>query len=364
MVRPFVIWGGYGGHNLGDEAILWALSRQLRRQEPETCQIVLVPRGVSEATRSQYAAWGIEVHSGPRPFVYRILFRARLVVGGGQMVDDSTPGWPVGWTSVLILINRLLGGTSIVLCIGAEPLRRRLARTLVSRVYSLAQVCTCRDDASAEVLIDAGVPKDKIRVTRDVVFSLDPAMLPRWDSGKPGLSIKVALLVAYDPKRIREKTGRSQSLVEVLLQKNISVILVAHDLREGYDHIAVEEIASRFPGHPLLYAFNGNRLEDVLSLYSECDAVISGRMHPLILASLVGTLPIALGGKAKVQSLLKISSIPALADASPQQQAEEIFELMARRDQIQQQLQRQIRCFGANVERSIAQALASPAAER
>ena len=357
MVRPFVIWGGYGGHNLGDEAILWALSRQLRRQEPETRQIVLIPGGVSDVTQSQYAAWGIEVHSGTRPFVYRILFRARLVVGGGQMVDDCTPGWPVGWTSVLILINRLLGGTSIILCIGAEPLRRRLARMLVSRVYSLAQVCTCRDDASAELLIDAGVPKDKIRVTRDVVFSLDPAILPRWQPGKPGVSVKVAILVAYDPKRIRENTARLRSLVEVLLQKNISVILVAHDLREGYDRIAVGEIASKFPGHPFLSTFKGNRLEDVMSLYSECDAVISGRMHPLILASLVGTLPIAFGGKAKVQSLLKISSIPALADASPQQYAEEIFELMARRDQIQQQLQQQIRCFSADVEQSIAQAL-------
>jgi polysaccharide pyruvyl transferase WcaK-like protein len=358
MDQAFVIWGGYGGHNLGDEAILWALSRQLRRQEPKTRQIVLIPGSVSDATRSQYAEWGIEVHSGPRPFVYSILFRARLVVGGGQMVDDSTPGWPVGWTSLLILINRLLWGTSIIVCIGAEPLRRRLARTLVSRIYSLAQGITCRDDASAAVLIDAGVPKDKVHVTRDVVFSLDPAVVPRWQSGRHGAAIKIALLMAYDPTRIREKTDRSQSLIEALLRRNIAVTLVAHDLREGYDRVAVEEIASRFAGHPLLGIFNGNRVEDVLALYSDCDAVISGRMHPLILASLTGTLPIAFGGKAKVQSLLKISSIPTLADAPPEQQVEQIFELIARRDQIQGELQQQIRAFRADVELSIAQALA------
>lgn len=357
MAEPFVIWGGYGGHNLGDEAILWALSRQLRRQDPGARQIVLIPGGVSDATRAQYAAWGIDVCSGPRPFVYSVLFRARLVVGGGQMVDDSTPAWPVGWTALLILINRLLGGSSVVVCIGAEPLKRPLARFLVRHVYSLARVCTCRDDASAEVLIEAGAPREKVRVTRDVVFSLAPSVLPRLHTGESGASLKIALLVAYDPNRIREKSDRSQLLVAALLERQISVVLVAHDLRPGYDHVAVDEILAKFPNDPRLSAFQGDRLEDVLLLYSECDAVVSGRMHPMILASLIGTLPIAFGGKAKVRSLLKFSSIPAIAEGSAQEQAAQVEELIARRGQIQRELAQQIAGFRADVEQSMAQAI-------
>jgi polysaccharide pyruvyl transferase WcaK-like protein len=358
MAKTFVIWGGFGGHNLGDEAILWALSRQLRRLGPSGRQVVLIPSGVSEATRAQYAAWGIEVCSGPRPFVYGILFRAHLVVGGGQMVDDSTLGWPVGWTALLIFINRLLGGTSVVVCIGAEPLRRPLARFLVRHIYSLAQVCTCRDDASAEVLIEAGVPGEKVRVTRDVVFSLAPAVLPRFHPGESGASLKVALLVAFDPNRIREKTDQSQFLAAALLERDVNVVLVAHDQRPRYDHVAVDEILARLPDHKKLTAFQGRRLEDILLLYSGCDAVISGRMHPLILAALVGTLPIAFGGKAKVRSLLESSSISALAEGSPQEQAAQVAELIARRGKIQQELAHQICRFRADVKRSIAQALA------
>src|ERR1700689_4771879 len=145
MADAFVIWGGYGGHNLGDEAILWALSRQLRRLEPGARQFVLVPRGGSDRVRDQYAAWKIEVISGSLPFSLQFLRKARLVVGGGQMVDDSSLGWPVGWSSLFLLINWLFGNKPLVLCIGAESLKRRLPRFLVGKVYAMAQVCTCRD---------------------------------------------------------------------------------------------------------------------------------------------------------------------------------------------------------------------------
>jgi polysaccharide pyruvyl transferase WcaK-like protein len=358
MAKAFVIWGGYGGHNLGDEAILWALSRQLRRLEPSARQYVLVPHQVSDRVRDQYAAWKVEIVSGSLLRSLLILRRARLVVGGGQMVDDSSLGWPVGWSSLFLLINWLSGNKSLVLCIGAESLRRRLPRFLVRNVYAMAEVCTCRDIESSEILQDAGITERKIWTTRDVVFSLDRALLPQWSPTASGGGIKVAMLIAYDPKRIRETTERSSQLVDALLRSGVTVHLVAHDLRAEYDPRAVGELQAKYDGHPAVITPRAQSVDDVLNLYSECDAVISGRMHPLILAALVGTLPVAFGGKAKVRSLLAMSGIPALSGESAEEQSQELLQLLARRAELLPQIAEVLRDFHSDVETVMTKALA------
>ena len=165
----------------------------------------------------------------------KILRKARLVVGGGQMADDTSLGWPVGWSSLFLFVNWVSGKKPLVTCIGAESLNRPLPRMLVKYIYSLARVCTCRDADSTEVLRRAGISKDKVWTTRDVVFSLDRALLPQWRASEAKSHPKVAMLIAYDPKRIREGTTRSIHLIDALLNVGISVQLVAHDLRTDYD---------------------------------------------------------------------------------------------------------------------------------
>jgi len=357
VTNSFVIWGGYGGHNLGDEAILWALSRQLRRLEPAARQYVLVPRGVSREVKAQYDAWQIEVVSGPLPASLQILRKARLIVGGGQMVDDTSLGWPVGWSSLFLLINWFFGKKPLVTCIGAEKLNRKLPRFLVKHMYSLAQVCTCRDPESTEVLKDAGIRENKVWTTRDVVFSLDRALLPQWNQSDADHQLRVAMLIAYDPKRIREKNERTIQLIDALLKNGISVQLVAHDLRAEYDLQALAEIEARYKDHPGVTTASAQIVDDVVAIYSRTDAVISGRMHPLILASLTGTLPIAFGGKAKVQSLLSMSGIPSLTASTPEEQAAQVRQLTAQRSQILPKIAEVVADFRKIVEGSMAQAL-------
>jgi polysaccharide pyruvyl transferase WcaK-like protein len=358
VAKEFVIWGGYGGHNLGDEAILWALSRQLRRLEPTAKQYVLVRGAVTDEVRAQYEAWQIEAVAGSISTFLPVLRKARLIVGGGQMVDDTSLGWPVGWSSLFLLINWIFGKKPLVTCIGAESLNRTLPRLLVKYVYSRARLCTCRDVESTEVLKRAGVNESKLLTTRDVVFSLDRSLLPQWKITESNAHPKVAILIAYDPKRIRETTARSTQLIDALLNVGIAVQLVAHDLRAEYDLYALAEIQKKYAGHPGVTTAEAQTVGDVLTIYSQTDAVISGRMHPLILASLAGTLPIAFGGKAKVQSLLAMSGIPALSSGTPEEQAAQVQELIVQKTQILPKIAAVVADFRANVEGSMAKALA------
>src|SRR5262249_22660591 len=161
---------------------------------------------------------------------------------------------------------------------------------------------------------------------------------------------EVAMLIAYDPKRIREENTRPVQLIDALLNIGITVQLVAHDLRTDYDPRAVAEIQARYKGHSGVTTANAQTLKDVLVIYSKVDAVNSGRMHPLILASLAGTLPIAFGGKAKVQALLAMSNIPALGNGASKEQAAQVQHYLAQKHQILPGIANVVAEFGNNVE--------------
>ena len=356
MTKRFVFWGGYGGNNLGDEAILWAISQLLRRLEPEASQYVLIPDGVPADVEAQYRSWQIELIKGNMPGSLDILRTARLVVGGGQMVDDTTLGWPVGWSSLFIAINASFAQKPLVLCIGAEPLNRTFSRLLVHHIYGLAKVCTCRDDESTQVLRNAGIKPEKVWTTRDVVFSLDRRLIPQYKKDK-STHPSLALVIGYDPNRVVDTISRYTKLIDALLEQGIEIELVAHDLRADYDVRARDEIHAIYKDNSLVTAPVARSVDEVLTIYSRSDAVISGRMHPLILAALAGTLPIAFGGKAKVQSLIAMSGIPTIASQVPAQQAHQVKQLLEQRSDLLPPIAKALDSFRIDVENTTEKAL-------
>lgn len=331
MTERIVIWGGYSGNNLGDEAILWALTRLLRKLQPQAEQYVLIPDGVPHHVALVYSTWGLRVVSGKMPGCLDILRHARLIVGGGQMVDDTTLAWPVGWSSVFLAINSFSRQKPLVLCIGAEPLKHPLTRFLVRHFYSKAMACTCRDDESANVLREAGIPSSKVWVTRDVVFSLDREAVPQYQAGDASDPKNVTLVIAYDPNRVVDTIGKYKGLIDGLIERDIVVTVIAHDLRADYDIRARDEIMSHYKDFAMVKTVDVRSVDDVLVVYSRSEAVISARMHPLILASLCGTLPIAFGGKAKVRSLIQLADIPEIRAVNAGRQADDVWEFLIQR---------------------------------
>jgi polysaccharide pyruvyl transferase WcaK-like protein len=222
-------------------------------------------------------------------------------------------------------------------------------------MYGLAKVCTCRDDESTQVLRDAGISTQKLWTTRDVVFSLDRHLIPQYQvrSGSPS----VAIVVAYDPNRVLDTIPRYTKLIDALLEHGMDVQLVAHDLRADYDVRARDEIHGMYKNDLRVTAPVAKSVDEVLAIYGHSDAVVSGRMHPLILASLAGTLPIAFGGKAKVQSLIAMSGIPTLVSDSPEQQALQVRQLLEQRSDILPAIASAVDNFRLNVETTTERAL-------
>lgn len=357
MAEDFIIWGANGGCNLGDEAILWAVSRLLRRLRPKARQSVIVQQELSTKTAELYARWDLVVVRAGSFSCLNALRSARLIVGGGQLVDDKTLGWPVGWTSLFLLANRMLGQKPLILCIGAERISRRLTVGLVKYVYSLAAVCGCRDAESAAVLRAAGVPAAKVWCANDMVFSLERTLLPARHASSTN-PCQIAVVIARDSDRHPDIIGRLHLLVAALLRSGFQIQLVAHDVRMEYDKGALLLFAERYRDEPRVTWDQLETVEQVLELYSHCDAVISSRMHPLILASLVGSLPIAIVCTEKVKALAVNFEIPALAfEQDPETQISQIKEILGKREEYTRAMGKRSMEFGKTVEEMTERAL-------
>lgn len=357
MTEEFAVWGGYGGHNLGDEAILWSMSRLLSKLRPGSSQSVLVRSQISEQVARQYELWGVKAVRFGSISSLRLLTRARLIVGGGQLLDDTLSAWPVGWTSLVLLMNAFAGKRPLILCIGAEPIKRKITAFIAKHFYSLAQVCSCRDLETLQVVQELGLPASKVVASRDVVFSLDRSLLPRR-TRKDTLTERITLVLAHDPQRTPGKANYFGELVSEILSVGYEVSLVAHDLRVEYDYGLLLDLEKEFAGDARVTVCKPAFVDEALDIYANSDAVVSSRMHPLILASLVETLPIAIRSTAKVKSLIEALGLPSLdKSAGDGMRAKSILAALTRREPYLRSIKAQIAEFAPVVESTTANAL-------
>jgi len=356
-MSAYALWGGYGGHNLGDEAILWALCHLISKFKPDAKLYVLIRGHIDDKVIARYKEWQLETVRFPSLRAIHLLREATVVAGGGQMVDDKSLGYPVFWTSVVLLVNRILGRRPLLMGIGAEPVKHPFTKFFLKYCYSLACVCNCRDSESAAVLEAVGVDPSRITISRDLVFSLynPAAWQPRRNQERP---LKVALIVKYDPNRNQGNNTDFSALTRSLLRVGFDVHLIAHDLRVEYDQGHLNQLASEFSDEPKVVCHSVRETQGLMHIYSFVHAVISNRMHPLILAALVKSIPIAIMGTPKVNALVANLGMRSLNDrASYDAQGAAVAEYILSNNDYSMAIASRLTEFKAMVEQSSQAAL-------
>jgi polysaccharide pyruvyl transferase CsaB len=192
-----LICGYYGLGNAGDEAILAGLVGALRRRRPDAELVVL--SGDPPAT---HAAHGVRAE--PRrhyPTVWRQIGAADLVLeGGGGLIQDATSVQSALYYVGILALARLRRTPFVVLAQGIGPLRHWLTRAVTPRVFRRAAAVTVRDGNSAGLLVQLGLPAEKVTVTADLAALVDPAppedvahwLPPREGGPRIGLALREA----------------------------------------------------------------------------------------------------------------------------------------------------------------------------
>ena len=192
-----VMSGYYGFGNAGDDAILEAIQKAIHEASDDVSVTVLSNN--PELTRRQYG-----LDSVPRfqmPKVYKALKHAdALLSGGGSLLQDTTSTRSLLYYLSVIRCAQKLGKPVMLYANGIGPVRRADNRRRVKQVVENASLVTLRDHSSARELEDMGVKSDRMVVTADPVFHLDPASPERakellasagLPEGKPFVAVSV-----------------------------------------------------------------------------------------------------------------------------------------------------------------------------
>ncbi len=280
--------GYYGFGNIGDEAILAGLARELSQHG----QDVTVLSSDPDATTREH---GLPAAHRTRGFLGALLRSDALVSGGGGLLQDTTSSRSLAYYLGAVTAARLLGKRVAVYGQSLGPLtpagERRLAQTL------RGVPAFWRDEQSRALARELGVDD---RATADAALLLASDEPVGADPNGPVLLVPRAGHPAYNQALAR--------LARALAQVGASVAAVA--LHAGHDEAEVEALARAAPG---LEAWRARTPEELLVLLPGAAFVVSARLHGCVLAAAAGVGFAALSYDPKVEGFAHRLSAPTFS---------------------------------------------------
>jgi polysaccharide pyruvyl transferase CsaB len=284
---PVMLCGYYGEHNLGDDALLAVLLRQL----PEGCRPLITAHDPMLAS-----ALAAETVDRRRPAaVLAALGRCQaLVLGGGSLLQDATSFSSLLYYSLLILAARINGKPVLLWAQGLGPLRRRRSRRLVNFLLARISGASWRDGESARLAKQLGCRFDL--VGSDPVWALESGT---WRG--PGGPI----VLCWRPVASLQPAGWRLYLeaVATLAEREERRVIWLPFHREQDSSLLEDLHKQGLVPDGLLARSSTIRPETpagAIDLLSSAALVVAMRLHGLIMAALAGAPVVALSYDPKV----------------------------------------------------------------
>jgi len=325
------ITGYYGFRNAGDEAILSALVRDLKKLA--TGVNITVASGDPAETESSHGITAVPwqdisaLEAGIR--------RADAVlIGGGGLFHDYWPFEPRD------MLSRFHGGLSylgsiawlaslhqrplLIRSVGVGPLTTRLGQDHTRAIFEQAWGVSVRDRESLELLAAIGVDTSRCNLGADPAYLLEP--VPREhqrrilttqgiDPSRPRLGVALRSWEFAGPQElwlgelVPALTGWARA-------HDGEILLVPFQRLPGEfpDDLAVAEalVGLLGPEVPTATLRANLRPEELMAVLGSCQTVVAMRLHAVILAALAGVPAVGIGYDPKVERTMARLGVPEL----------------------------------------------------
>lgn len=164
----FAISGYYGFHNNGDDALLMALTEDIKREKPNARIAVL--SHLPKETREIYRVDAVSRINGFS--LVPVLKKTKVLLsGGGSLLQDETSSKSLWYYLIIIKLAKKLGAKVMQFANGFGPVNKKHNRELTAKVINdCVDTITLRDNASREEMV-------RIGITKPIEVTADPAML-------------------------------------------------------------------------------------------------------------------------------------------------------------------------------------------
>ena len=286
-VRKRILVGGYFGcGNLGDDAILSGLIGELQENHPGLAPTILT--GSPQRHRRRFGLPCIH-RKNPIAILCALLSCDAFWLGGGSLLQNRTSNRSLAYYLVLLRLSRLLKKPTVLCAVGVGPLLGKSAKAKTAAVLSDCSYISLRDDRSHRLLRSIGTDASKLRTGADLALLLPaptPAHLRLMPTPPPlrQLPERFLCVVLKGGADCKALCSILTAAVRTVCQRHqISPVLAIFDQRrdERASHSAALALQStvavcRTP----LWA---------QALLTKARAVVTVRLHAMVLATAVGT---------------------------------------------------------------------------
>ena len=279
---PILVLGGYGYRNVGDEAILGGLLREIGTQR----RVTVVSRMPAE-TAALHGVRSVPISQS----VQALRGHRSLIIGGGGLF-----GRDMGALGRLLPVYGLLASASGVQVAihGAgidrdmRPIAARLLRQLAGRAVAI----TVRDERSAEILAEWGIDAE---VVPDLSAAVEPAPARRGsellrragvDPKRPVVGMALTALRTHQATALEEAVAHC--LAELLDVQFCFIPMSQHPFVHAHNDLLLGRRLQL--ANPRLAVLEGSpRPDEVMAVFGRLTAAVCMRYHSLLFAERTGT---------------------------------------------------------------------------
>lgn len=296
--RRLVAVGYQGFGNLGDEAILTGIEAILVDARVTVAAVVCGPEPAS-VVGFPSAARIVSARLLPTPAALRALWASDgLLLSGGGLIHDH---WPTVIPRYLawIALARALGKRVVWVGVGVGPIRSRSLRGLAWLARRLTNMAIVRDPSSADLLGGVG---------ERLVVAPDPAVFnarPIRSASAPGAG-ELAIVIRGPTPGHRDRADTTASALvdtcEAARRRGLRPVVLTMAGRADAEFAALVRDRARARGETIPIAPLGSTPAAAMQRLASCRAVISIRLHGMILAALAGVPCVPVAYDAKVRA--------------------------------------------------------------
>ena len=308
--KPFRVGisGSYGGLNLGDEAILQAIVKQLRDSLP--VEIVVFSRDANDTLARHDVDRAVPVRDLSRDEVRpEVRSLDLLILGGGGILYDAE--------AALYLREVELAEEYevpvLVYAISAGPLNDTNAQALVRQSLDRAAAVTVRDRRARTLLEQIGV-RGPVEITADPALLLEPEPLPEDSLKREGLDLSHRLIgmsvrepgVAAPDIDQRHYHALLANAADYMVDRFDADLVFVPMERKVQDTQHSHAVVSQMSHAPRATVLKGEYTSgQMLSLVRHFAFAVGMRLHFLIFAALSRVPFVALPYSSKVMGFLE-----------------------------------------------------------
>ena len=308
-----LISGYYGFDNIGDESILRTLITILREKIPDCSLTVLSHNPAS--TREKYGVEAVERMS-PGAILRAVRQCDMLISGGGSLLQDVTSSKSIHYYLFIIRLAKLLGKKVFIYSQGIGPIDHAFNRRATARALKKADGIVVRDERSAKLLEQIGLPQERIVITADPVIRMKrpDRTVGREILARAGIKKDGRLTVGW---AIREKNRDSTFVREITecirwLRENYDAESVLIPFHYEEDREVCSVIAERTNGAAKCLS-EKYLSEDMLSIIGNMDVLVGVRLHSMIYAAIMGVPIIGVSYDPKCTAFLNSVGLDSLS---------------------------------------------------